>query len=262
MARKVEDLALLLPIIWGPDSADTSIVGVPYPNPDLLELKGLRCLVMLDNGISEPESGIQSAINRSVELLAEAGLAVDRGRLDGVGETSKLAGGFWAVGGFAAMKHQLNIAGTKSEDIANNWLKGISPDDISAEEYRQRQIESDQISGVALSKHLLDIEDFKRRMLQHMAQYDVLVSPVNAGTAPLLPQPGDHPFNPKDASYTEAFNLTGWPSGVIRCATSASGMPIGVQITANPWREDIVLAVMSYLEKTLPCFAPPAFHED
>jgi len=262
MARKVEDLALLLPIIWGPDSADTSIVGVPYPNPDLVNLKGLRCLVMLDNGISEPEPDIQSAINRSVELLAEAGLTVDQGRLDGVGETSKLAGGFWAVGGFAAMKHQLNVAGTKSEDIANNWLKGLSPDYTSAEEYRQWQVESDQVSGASLSKHLLDVENYKRKMLQHMAQYDVLISPVNAGTAPLLPQPGDHPFHPKDASYTEAFNLTGWPSGVIRGGTSETGMPIGVQITANPWREDIVLAVMSCLEKALPSFAPPALLAD
>jgi amidase len=49
--------------------------------------------------------------------------------------------------------------------------------------------------------------------------------------------------------YTGVFNSTGWPVVVVRCGSSADGkLPIGVQVVAAPWREDICLAVASYLE--------------
>jgi amidase len=53
------------------------------------------------------------------------------------------------------------------------------------------------------------------------------------------------------------FDVTGWPAGVVRAGTSGDGLPIGVQIVAKPWREDIVLAVMGAVEGALPEFAPP-----
>ena len=76
------------------------------------------------------------------------------------------------------------------------------------------------------------------------------------------------------ASYSMYINLLGLPSGAIattRVATGeeaprkssrdtvlrraqntdlgSAGLPIGVQVSALPWREDIVLAVMGTLEK-------------
>lgn len=50
MARTVADLGLILPVIWGPDSIDTSIAPVPFPNPDEVAPGELRCAVMVDNG--------------------------------------------------------------------------------------------------------------------------------------------------------------------------------------------------------------------
>jgi amidase len=76
----------------------------------------------------------------------------------------------------------------------------------------------------------------------------------------LLPAPGDNPF--PDGSYTELFDVTGWPAGVVRAGTSDSGLPIGVQIIANPWREDVVLAVMALVEAGLPEFPPPGIALD
>jgi amidase len=45
-----------------------------------------------------------------------------------------------------------------------------------------------------------------------------------------------------------AYNLTGWPAAVVRAGTSPEGLPIGVQIVAPPWREDVVLAVAGSIE--------------
>lgn len=51
--------------------------------------------------------------------------------------------------------------------------------------------------------------------------------------------------------------MTGWPAVVVRGGTSSNGLPIGVQIVARPWREDVALAVAGYLEKMLGGFKPP-----
>jgi amidase len=50
-------------------------------------------------------------------------------------------------------------------------------------------------------------------------------------------------------SYTMTYNLAGWPAAVVRCGTTANGLPIGIQIAAAPWREDLTLAVAMVLEQ-------------
>ena len=43
-------------------------------------------------------------------------------------------------------------------------------------------------------------------------------------------------------TYSDVHNLTGWPAAVVRGGTSPDGLPIGVQLVAQPWREDVALA--------------------
>jgi amidase len=57
-------------------------------------------------------------------------------------------------------------------------------------------------------------------------------------------------------SYTMTYNMAGWPAAVVRGGTSPDGLPIGVQIVAHPWREDVALAVAEFLEKTLGGYQP------
>ena len=49
-------------------------------------------------------------------------------------------------------------------------------------------------------------------------------------------------------SYTMTHNLTGWPAAVVPAGVSSEGLPIGVQIAAAPWREDIALQLAQRLE--------------
>ena len=95
----------------------------------------------------------------------------------------------------------------------------------------------------------------KSRMLGWMKSYDVFICPVSGKPA----QPIDVPAGegtgggggaPTGWPYTGACNCTGWPSVVVRCGTSSDGknLPIGLQVVCAPWREDICLAVASYLE--------------
>jgi amidase len=44
----------------------------------------------------------------------------------------------------------------------------------------------------------------------------------------------------------------------VRAGTSASGLPIGVQVVAPPWREDVSLALARVVEAGLGPFSEPA----
>ncbi len=246
MARTVADLELILSVIRGPDGLDTRIQPVPLAASSGVTLAGLRCAVMLDNGVAAPDEETVAVVEGAEALLARAGLQMRRDRLDGVSETSSVGGGFWAVGAHAGVRALLEEAGTEIKDYANNWFRQFA-----------EASDAGEIPSAGLNAQLRRFEDYRRRMQRHMAQYDVLISPVNAHPAPPHPAPGDAPFPATDASYTEAYDLTGWPAGVVRGGTSSTGVPIGVQVVANPWCEDIVLAVMQHLEDTLPPFDRP-----
>ena len=57
--------------------------------------------------------------------------------------------------------------------------------------------------------------------------------------------------------WTTPWSLTGWPCAVVRCGTSPDGLPIGVQVVAPPWRDDLALALAAHLETTLGGWHPP-----
>ncbi|HEY0943702.1 MAG TPA: amidase family protein, partial [Opitutaceae bacterium] len=88
------------------------------------------------------------------------------------------------------------------------------------------------------------------RMLSWFDNYDVIVCPVQAGPAAKLDLTADPGARPAGGGggYTSIYNLTGWPSVVVRAGSSPEGLPIGVQIVAKPWRDDVALAVARFVE--------------
>ena len=95
-----------------------------------------------------------------------------------------------------------------------------------------------------------ELDRYEAEMLTFLRNYDAIVCP--AYTQPALAHGAsilDDNF--RGFSHTMAFNLTGWPAAVVCCGESSSGLPIGVQVAARPWREDVALAVAASLEKAL-----------
>ena len=86
-------------------------------------------------------------------------------------------------------------------------------------------------------------DDWRSRMLRLFDTHDAIVCPVYPEPAPL-----HGTLDRAGAAFTQLFNLTGWPSVVVRAGTSREGLPIGVQCVAPPWREDIALAMARHLE--------------
>jgi amidase len=79
-----------------------------------------------------------------------------------------------------------------------------------------------------------------------MRTVDAIVCPANA--YPAMPH-GAALDHPKSFTYTSAYNLTGWPAVVVRVGAMPGGLPIGVQVVARPWREDVALRVARFLEQ-------------
>jgi amidase len=104
----------------------------------------------------------------------------------------------------------------------------------------------------AISYDLLGRWDaYREAMLRFGERFDVLLSPVYASAAPRHGEVVDA------MSYTTPHSLSGWPAATVRCGASPDGLPIGVQVVAHPWRDDVALAVAGALEGALGGYAVP-----
>jgi amidase len=93
----------------------------------------------------------------------------------------------------------------------------------------------------------------RREMLTFIQDYDVVLCPVAPAPAP----PREERSYVPEFIYTLPYSLTGWPVAVVRAATSPEGLPIGVQLAAAPWRDDVALAAARVVEEALGGWQPP-----
>ena len=234
LARYVEDLALTLPIIAGVDARDPAIVPMPLGDPGAVDLKSLRVAVHTDNGIMTPTAETVDAVNRAAAALADIGVSVREDLPEAIpgsaGLSERLSGG----DGRAWVRRLLERWGTSD---VHSWL-------------RQRLDDTEPMEVAEYTALLEEVDRFRSAMHTFIQDYNVILCPVCAFAA----QP--HGFtlneeNRKGFSYTGNYNITGWPGAVVRGGTSDDGLPIGVQVVARPWREDVALAVAQYLETAL-----------
>lgn len=76
MARRVEDLAVLLSIQAGPDGVDGGSIPVPLGDPGAVDLHGLRVMLHRSDGLAPPDPGTDAALREAAAALGEAGAAV------------------------------------------------------------------------------------------------------------------------------------------------------------------------------------------
>ncbi len=226
LARAVEDLTLLLAIIAGPDWQDPTIVPMPPANPDDVDLSTLRIAFYTDNGTVTPTPEIMQTVKDVAQSLKRSVASVEENRPARLEETADLWTSLHMADGAQGVRDILEKAGTTqtSRRMGN-------PDAA--------------VTGREFGRLLREMDVFRSQMLDFMANYDVMICPTNANVAL---KHGDFAEHDSDFTYTETYNLTGWPAAVVRAGTSPEGLPIGVQIVANPWREDVALRVAQAVE--------------
>ena len=236
MARYVEDLTLILPIISGPDWDDPHIVPMPLGNPSDVDISGLRVAFYTDNGLRVPTDEIVAAVRSAANALEDAGCLVEEDLPRAIPDNPDINNQLSQGDGQAGARRLLAKYGTtETHEWMTRLLEKASENMVSVGEYT-----------AVLEK----IDSYRSAMLGFMQNYDVIVCPVSAFAA--LPH-GESMTDENRAgiNYTATYNITGWPSTVVRGGTSPDGLPIGVQVVARPWREDVSLAVAQYLEGAL-----------
>lgn len=238
LARSVEDLILTLPLIAGEDGRDPAIAPVPLGDPRAVDLPQLRVAFFTGNGIAKPDPPVVEVVQAAAAALSAAGAAVEEARPPQIETTRDTWFNLVVADGAAWIQRLLRQAGTTRVYPA----------------LEQRFFGREPVSAAEFSQMLTRLNRLCSAMLGFMAHYDAIICPASSIPAP--PHGATAKIN-AGFTYTRVFNLTGWPAVVVRGGASPDGLPIGVQIVARPWREDVALAVALHLEQALGGWQPP-----
>ena len=249
MARTIVDVQLLFEAMAGPDDGDPSSAPVPVRRVDPHQLKQTRIAWFEDDGRTPVTAETRAAVQAAVKHFEHAGFFVAPFRPEGLETARQLWWRFFGIAGGMLLGpilegHEADISPILSE--FNEWV---------AQEPRH--------TGDTLLATWMGRDEVRAGILAQMQVFPILLCPVAAIPA----------FHHRERewivegkmvkyldawSYTEWFNLLGFPAAVVPMGKSKEGLPIGVQIVGRPWEEELVLAVAGALEEQRERFASPA----
>lgn len=234
LARYVEDLSLMLPVIAGLDWRDPRVIPMPLGDPGRVDLKGLKVAFYTDNGVVSPTPETANAVKAAAQVLAEAGLTVVEDRPPCLEQSTDLFLALISADGGAGMALALQMAGTPEvHPMLQGLLESMRPQALPAAEFMGLWYRWDM---------------WRSALLSFMAQYDAILCPVCASPAMAHGTTGQQLAA---FSYVQTYSLTASPGVVVRAGTSPEGLPIGVQVVPRQWREDVALAVAQPIETAL-----------
>jgi hypothetical protein len=196
MARHVEDLCAMMPILLGPDGEDRTVVPMPYTSPEKIDTRDLRIAWFADNGIASPDDE-----TRAVVEAAASALCATEHRPPAIAQSydleMKILG---ADGGDGLREFCKSIGSTQTHPLLDGWLA---------------KLEQHRTSVAGLAEYWAEWDAFRASMLVFLKDYDAILSPVAAH--PALPHGTSIEENRfRGFSYTMTYNMTGWPAAVVR----------------------------------------------
>jgi amidase len=239
MARTVPDLKLMFEAMQGPDICDPSAAPVPVRWPSPAQLKKHRIGYFEDDGRTPVTTETRAAVRSAAEALRRAGFEVDPFRPENLEKIRQLWWRFFGVAGGMLLGPMTRGREAELSPILkefNSWVAVEPPH--SAQSLLDAWIERDLL---------------RMQVFEQMEKFPVLLCPV--ASIPAF-RHGERSWQVEgktvqylDAwSYCEWFNLLGMPAASVPWAQSEEGLPIGVQIVARPWEEELVLAIAETLE--------------
>jgi len=237
MARFVEDLVLTLPLVSGMDWEDPHAVAAPLLDPGKVDLKRLRAVYFTENPARPPTAETVRTVEAAATALHAAGVRVEQRTPPDLDTTTRLWHEIIYADGGGWLKRLLKDAGTLGMGSLSEPPSGV-------------QVASDRLTAL-----VEELDAARSRLLRFMEQVDLIICPAMG--MPAVPHGGSNQPGYADG-YNEPHNITGWPAAVVRGGTSPEGLPIGVQLVARPWREDVALAAAKVVESALGGWkAPP-----
>jgi 1-carboxybiuret hydrolase len=233
-ARNTSDLALAYDAMQGPDPDDAGCTARPVEPvaPSLAQdIGGLR--VAIAGGYFQ-----QNVFPEAVEAVARVAKALDTTRIVDIPEAARARAAAYV------------ISTTEGASLHLDRLRR-RPDDFDP------AVRDRLLAGAMVPAPLVDrAQKFRRwyraRVLELFKSVDVILAPATPCVAPKLGQVTfvldgvELPVRPNIGIHTQPISFIGLP--VVAVPVPLVPMPIGVQIIAAPWREDIALRVAYALE--------------
>jgi fatty acid amide hydrolase len=288
LARRVGDLRLAMTILAAASvgAADTAGDAPPYPTQPP-SIDGLRVAIQVDESYFRTAPAIRRALREAAADLESAGATVVTFAPPPVSEAVRLFLGVMAADGGAWLRASLH--GESPDPRAAGLLKaGAIPALIrpiaaaflraSGQRWLGRTVSfARRRSGAAYERLLADLATYKDAYLRAMdaAHVDLVLSPPHA--LPALRHGASALLDVTNAaSWAVLYNVLGLPAGVVPVTTvrpgeetdrpdsrdpveraalgtelESAGLPIGVQLAARRWREDLVLEGMAAVERAV-----------
>lgn len=243
MAHGVQDAALMLRVIAGPDECD------PFALPPLEEtefdpagdLHGLRIAWCPSPTGGPVEPGVERAAEAAVRALADRGVQVEA--LDApLRPPAETLLPLFGAGIASAFRGEfLRLRGQLSPTFAEFISEALA---VTLDDY--------QAAKLAASA-------FIERMAGLFGSYDLLAAPTTATPAFST----DHAWGPDQVNgrpidprlgwlFTWPFNLTGHPAVSVPCGWSGDGLPYGLQLVGRRRADDLVLRAAAAIENAAP----------
>ena len=239
LARSVQDVALLLSILEGPDGEDPFCQPLVPTRPKLKPITGLRVGILDLSAMNPVADEVKQAVRKAADILAEDGGHVGPAEDPLFGEIfdtwfTLISYGFKDVSGIIDIDHVTANRDQLDPRFAM-LLELPSPEPKAA---LQAELKRAWIT---------------RAFFQLYEKYDVILSPVMSSTAPV----GDHgPVVDGQEQqllyacmHVYASVLTGDPAAVVPASNGADKLPIGVQIMAKRGNDTLALSAALAVEK-------------
>jgi aspartyl-tRNA(Asn)/glutamyl-tRNA(Gln) amidotransferase subunit A len=230
IARSVEDMALALSVLAGPDPRDPATAGARVGNflgPTEPPARPPTCGV-IEDFFNLADSPVSDAVSAAVDLLARAGARLRTIRL-----TTDLA---------TVAAAQQTIMQVEAAEVHSELFRD-RPDS-----YAPRMRALIETGQLVPATYYLRAQRIRRRF-RHEAEtmlrgVDCLIMPTASNLAPLRDTTGDRTFQ-------APWSLIGLPAITLPCGV-AEGLPVGLQIVAGAWEEERLLGIARLVEDVVP----------
>jgi amidase len=242
LARNVEDLALLLSVVAGPDPRVPTALGEPgslFAPPLEADLDGLRVAVTIDlGGLLEVDGEVAGVLGEAASAFEAAGVTVEPAYPDlGLADDTFRTLRAWH---FQASMGELLAAHPDSfkQSLAENIRAG------------------EPLTGADVARAFRQRTTLAERMRLFFESYDVLLLP----TSQVPPFPADQEF-PRSingrpvATYLDwmrsayVITVTGCPAISVPAGETTDGLPVGVQMVAPFGADRRLLEIAAAFER-------------
>ena len=252
MARTIEDVALIFRSLSGQDALDPFSPPLALREPNLDQVRTNAVGIFEDDGLVPVTQETRAAVNAAAQTLRDAGFRVAPFRPRALESLRKLWWKFFVQCG--AMFYEPEIRGRRDElsPIFQEFL-GIA-DAVAP------------LTSAELLAAWAELDLLRSNVLAEMREFPVLLCPVASIPAFRHNERAwtidGRPVEYLDAMrYSQWFNAFACPAAVVPVGRSPEGLPIGVQIVARPFEDEIALGIAAILDTKFG-FRPPSMAAD